>query len=149
MSTGLLHTHSLLRYFVLFLLLVVIVKSLIGWLNNKPFGKADNKLSLFLLIFTHIQFLVGLILYFVSNMVQFNSETMKNDTLRYWAVEHITGMLIAVVLITAARSTSKKMTEDIKKHKRLAIFNLLALIIIIVTIALSGRGILSMSAFNS
>lgn len=149
MSTGLLHTHSLLRYFVLILLLAVIIKSMIGWLSNKPFGKTDNKLSLFLLIFTHIQFLVGLILYFVSSMVQFNSETMKNDTLRYWAVEHITGMLIAVVLITAARSTSKKMTEDIKKHKRLAIFNILALIIIIVTIALSGRGILSMSAFNS
>jgi uncharacterized membrane protein len=148
MSTGLLHTHSLLRYFVLILLLAVIIKSMIGWLNNKPFGKADNKLSLFLLIFTHIQLLVGLILYLVSDRVQFNSETMKNDTLRYWAVEHLTGMIIAVVLITLARTTSKKMTEDVKKHKRLAIFNLLALVIVIVILALSGRGILSMSAFS-
>jgi hypothetical protein len=48
-------------------------------------------------------------------------------------------MLIAIALITIARSTAKKMPVDQDKHKRLFIFNLIALIIILVTIALSGR----------
>jgi hypothetical protein len=142
MNTGLLHLHSGLRYLILAALLIVIVKSLLGWLNNKPFTSLDNKLSLYLLIFTHLQLVIGLGLYFVSDVVQFNAETMKNSALRYWAVEHVIMMIIAVVLITAARSTSKKMTIDTAKHKRLFIFNTIALVIILAAIQMSGRGII-------
>lgn len=144
--TGLLHTHSLLRYFVLIMLIVVIAKSFIGWRNNKAYTNIDNKLGLYLLIFTHLQLIAGLILYFVSDVVQFNSETMKNPGLRYWAVEHITGMIAAVVLITVARSTSKRLSQDQAKHKRLFILNLVALIVIVAILAMSGRGILGISA---
>jgi hypothetical protein len=106
----LLMTHSGTRYLVLLFLVVVIVKSLLGFAGKKPFGKADNLLSLFLLIFTHIQALSGLILYFVSPWVKFDSTTMSDRLTRYWTVEHIFAMLIAVVLITVARSTSNKIT---------------------------------------
>ncbi len=139
MYTGLFHGHSGLRYLVLVLLLVVIVRSVAGFLRNKSFSQLDNALSLGLLITTHIQFLLGLILYFVSPNVQFTENTMKDSVLRYWAVEHLVGMLIAVVLITVARSTAKRMTESLAKHKRLAIFNSIALLIIIATIMQSGR----------
>ncbi|HEY9048920.1 MAG TPA: cytochrome B [Ohtaekwangia sp.] len=136
MYTGLLHTHSSLRYLVLLLLLAVIFKSLTGFTGKKPFEKLDDKLSLFLLIFTHIQLVVGLILYFVSPFVQFGAQTMSDKATRYWTVEHIFGMLIAVVLITIARATSKRMTDPVAKHKRLFIFNLIALIIIVAMIVL-------------
>lgn len=139
MYTGLFHGHSGLRYLVLVLLLVVIVRSIAGFLRNKPFSQLDNALSLGLLITTHIQFLLGLVLYFISPNVQFNGNTMKDSALRYWAVEHLVGMLIAVVLITIARSTAKRMSESLAKHKRLAIFNSIALLIIIATIMQSGR----------
>ena len=142
MYSGLLHTHSYLRYFVLAALLLVIITALLGLLNKKSFSAWDNRFSLILLILTHIQFLVGLVLYFVSPWVHFGAETMKVKETRYWTVEHIFGMLVAVVLITIARSTSKRMTTDQAKYKRLFIFNLIALIIILVTIALSGRNIL-------
>lgn len=145
MSSGLLHTHSLIRYFVLALLLIVIAKSLLGWRNNKPYTAADNKLSLWLLIATHTQFVVGLILYFVSPVVQFSSSTMKDGSLRYWTVEHFTGMIIAVVLITVGRSTHKKLPTDLAKHKRLFIMNTIALVIILGTLLASGRGLLSSS----
>jgi hypothetical protein len=135
----LLMTHSGTRYLVLLLLVVVIVKSLLGFVGRKPFGKADNLLSLFLLIFTHIQALAGLILYFVSPWVKFGSTTMSDRLTRYWTVEHIFAMLIAVILITVARSTSKKMADPVAKHKRLFVFNTIALIIVVVTILLSGR----------
>ncbi len=142
MYTGLLHTHSLLRYFILIGLLIVIIKSFIGLINKQPYGKWDNKLGLYLFIFTHMQLLVGLILYFVSPFVKFGPDTMSDKATRYWTVEHIFAMLIAVVLITLARTTSKRMTSDEAKHKRMAIFNFVALVVIIAMIWLSGRPII-------
>lgn len=139
MNTGLLHLHSTLRYLILIALVVVIVKSLMGWLGKKPYTNLDNKLGLYLFIFTHLQLVLGLVLYFVSDVVQFNEATMKNKDLRYWAVEHITIMLISIVLITMARITSKKMSADEAKHKRMVVFNGVALLLIIMAILMSGR----------
>ncbi len=142
MYTGLLHTHSLLRYFILIALVVVIVKGVIGLVNKQPYGKWDNKLGLYLFIFTHMQLLAGIILFFVSPFVQFGQGTMSDKVTRYWTVEHIFAMLIAVVLITLARTTSKKMTNDADKHKRMVIFNSIALIVILVVIWHSGRPVI-------
>jgi hypothetical protein len=143
MDSGvLLLIHSVLRYFILALLVIVIVQSLVGWLNNKPYGKIENRIGLFLFITTHTQLLVGIILFFVSDVVMFTSEAMKNDMTRYWLVEHNTAMLIAIALITMARTTSKKMSDPNAKHKRMFIFNTIALIIILVAIWMSKRGIL-------
>lgn len=147
MHTGLLHTHSLLRYFVLIMLVVVVIVSLQRWLGKKPYTGLDNKLGLYLFIFTHFQLLVGLVLYFISPMVQFNAGTMKNPELRYWAVEHISLNIIAIVFITLARTTSKKMTDDVARHKRLFIFNALALLLIVVSLSMSGRGIIHPNLF--
>ncbi len=141
MYPGLFHTHSLLRYFILIALIVVIVKALLGLVNKQPYSKLDNKLGLYLFIFTHMQLLIGLILYVVSPFVKFGSETMSDKTTRYWTVEHLTAMIIAVVLITVARISLKRMTGDEAKHKRTLIYNALALVIIIGTIVMSGRGL--------
>lgn len=140
MYPSLLHSHSYLRYAVLVLLIIVVITSLVGWLSRKPYSATDNKLSLFLFIFTHLQLLLGLILYFVSPQVQFNNTTMENDETRYWTMEHSVIMLLAIVLITMARITSKKMTIDVAKHRRMFIFNALALLFILAGIAMSGRG---------
>jgi uncharacterized membrane protein len=143
MYTGLLHLHSILRYFILALLVVVVVLALIGLLNKKAYGKTDNKLSLFLFILTHTQLLVGIILYIVSytggHRVQFNSETMSTPALRYFAVEHFLMMLIAIVLITLGRTRAKKAVTDLAKHKLILIFNGIALLIILGTIYGMGR----------
>ncbi len=147
MYTGLLHTHSLLRYFVLIALVLVVVISLQKWLGKKPYAKLDNTFSLYLFIFTHFQLLVGVLLYFQSDLVQFNATTMKTATLRYWAVEHLSLNLIAIVLITLARTTSKKMTDDTAKHKRMFVFNAIALVLILISIAMSGRGIIHPNVF--
>jgi hypothetical protein len=142
MYEGLLYSHSYVRYAVLILLVVVIITSFVGWLGKKHYTGTDNKLSLSLFIATHLQLLLGLILYIVSPWVQFGGSTMKEDTIRYWTVEHIFIMLISVVLITVARISAKKMPSSGAKHKRLFIFNLIALLFILVAINMSGRGIL-------
>lgn len=136
MYIGLLHTHSSLRYLVLLFLIIVIVKSLIGLFGNKPFTKLDNTFSLVLLIVTHLQLLAGLILYFVSPKVVLGEGAMTDY--RYFTVEHIFGMIVAVVLITVARSTSKKLPTDQAKFKRLALLNILAVVIIVVVLLLGN-----------
>ena len=132
--------HSITRYLVLIALLGVIFQSLAGMLQSKPFSKLDDKASLWLFIFTHTQLLLGILLYFISPIVIFSGTSMKDATARYWLVEHISMMLIAIVLITMARITAKKLSTDAAKHKRLFIFNTLALVFIILSISMSGRG---------
>jgi len=148
MYTGLTHLHSAFRYIVLILLLVVVIKSLLGWINKSKFESIDNKLSLWLLIATHLQLVGGLLLYFVSPAVQFNSSTMKDATTRYWTVEHIFMMILAITLITIARISHKKLTSDDAKFRRLFILNAAALIIIITAIILSGRGLIIPTRFK-
>ena len=140
MYSTLITLHSVLRYFVLLLLIIVIVKSLMGWQRKEAYTAGDNKLSLRLFIFTHTQLLIGIILYFVSPLVVFSGTSMKDSLMRYWLVEHNTMMLIAIVLITVARITAKKLSDPVAKHKRMFIFNTIALIVILTAISMSGRG---------
>lgn len=142
MYNGLLFAHSYLRYIILILLLIVIISSVVALINRRPYTAGDSKLGLFLFIATHLQLLIGLILFFVSPAVQFSGQAMKNAETRYWLVEHNTAMLIAIVFITLARTTSKKMVDSQAKHRRMFIFNLIALVIILVAISMSGRGFL-------
>jgi hypothetical protein len=143
MTDLLILTHSTLRYFILVFLLILLFRSFQGWQKKGAFTATDDKVSLWLFILTHTQLLLGIILYFVSPVVIFEGASMKNAVARYWLVEHAVMMLIAVVLITMARITAKKMTDAVAKHKRLFIFNLIALLIILVAIAQSGRGFFS------
>jgi hypothetical protein len=145
MYQGILSLHSIVRYFILIMLIVVIIQSLLGMVNKKQYGSMDNRLGLFLFILTHTQFLIGIILYFISPAVQFSGAAMKEASTRYWLVEHNTAMIIAIVLITVARISSKKLVNDADKHRRMFILNTIALAIILVTIWLSGRGIIGMS----
>jgi len=137
--------HSVNRFILIILLLVVLFQSLKGWLGKAPFGKSDDRASLFLFISTHTQLLLGLVLYLISPLVQFSGASMKDATARYWLVEHFTGMLIAVILISLGRILTKKLTDSTAKHKRTFLYNAAALVIIFVIINLSHRGFFSIS----
>ncbi|MBI1779841.1 MAG: hypothetical protein HYR66_00460 [Sphingobacteriales bacterium] len=107
MASGLLHLHNLLRWVILILLLVALFQA---------FTKKEGlkKTSLFLMIAAHITLLIGLYQWFVGPMglqlIRDNgmSEVMKNSVHRFFAIEHITGMIIAIILITMARGRAKK-----------------------------------------
>lgn len=135
MHVGLLHTHSALRYVILILLVAVIIIAISGLLKNRRFSALDNRMSLFLFIATHVQLLVGILLYIVSytnnGRVQFR---MGDAMYRYFAVEHLLIMLVAIVLITLGRTGLKKLNNDQAKHRRMLIFNGIALVIILGTV---------------
>ena len=144
MHSLLLLFHSTILYFVLIFLILVIVRSLMGWMNRKDYTNTDDKVSLWLFILTHTQLLIGLILFFVSPVVIFSGASMKDSIARYWLVEHNTMMIIAIVLISVARISIKKIADTVAKHKRLFILNTIALVIILVSISMSGRGLFNM-----
>jgi hypothetical protein len=145
MLTGFKHLHSLNRYIILALILIVLYKSFTGWKKKQAYTPLDDKLNLFTFIFAHLQLTIGLTLYFTSDWVQFNEDTMANKILRFFTVEHLLGMLIAIALITVIRIKLKKITEETLKHKKTFIYYLIALIIIFASIPWPFRnvGILS------
>ena len=70
--------HSGFRYIVLLLLLVSHHQGLGRLAGKKPYSEGNRKLNLFAMISVHTQLLIGLVLYFLSPFVQFNSQTMKD-----------------------------------------------------------------------
>jgi hypothetical protein len=140
MFNGILHAHSGLRWILLILIVVSIVNAFKKWKAKESFNDLDNKLSLFTLITSHIMMLMGFYLYFVSGKVKLGGLDMKDSMSRFFTVEHITGMLIAIVLITLGRIQSKKITDDTLKHKKIFMMFLFALIIILLAIPWPFRG---------
>lgn len=137
MHTVVLHTHSFWAYIVLIVLIITLINSIVGLAGKKEFISKDFRLALFSLIVTHIQLLLGLILWFVSPMglkaITNNGmgEVMKNSVLRLNAVEHPLMMIIAVILITIGFSKHKKKLVSNQKFKTIVIFYLLTLIVIL------------------
>lgn len=147
MYSTLLGLHSGLRYIVLILLVLALVGAIIGLFGKKAYTEGNRKINLFAMIFTHTQFLVGLILYFFSPIVNYSNmgEAMKDAMTRYWTVEHSVMMLFAIILITVGHSRSKKASEAFNKHRSVALYYGLAVLVIVVAIYQSGRPLLGMS----
>ena len=59
---------------------------------------------------------------------------MGDSFKRFWMVEHLTGMLIAIILITLGYSKMKKGSDEQGKNKSIKVFYTIALIIILLTI---------------
>ncbi|HPF50055.1 MAG TPA: hypothetical protein PK335_00705 [Draconibacterium sp.] len=139
MYNGLLHAHSGLRWLVLVSLLLAIILGFYGWTRKKEWKSLDSKAGLFLMIFMDLQFLIGLILYaFLSPITKLAFKdfgaAMKNADLRFYAVEHILMMLIALVLVHIGRSKTKKDVAGWKRHRSAAIFYSISLIVILAAI---------------
>lgn len=128
--------HSLLRYALVFTALYAIYRAIVGWQTDKPYTSADNKASVFLIIFVHSQLLLGLVLYFFYSpyVKPPMNVAMKIPELRFWKVEHISMMLIVVVLFQLGRTLSKKAIEDGAKHKKAAIFYTIAFVLMMASI---------------
>jgi len=137
--------HSGFRFIVLILVLIAIVTALAGWFGKKPYTQTNRKINLFAMISAHIQLLIGLVLYFISPLVQFSKEAMQNPDLRYWTLEHLVMMLFAIALITVGHSRSKKIAAPEGKHRAIAIFYLLAVLVIVAAISQGHRPLLGIT----
>jgi len=134
--------HSYNRYLLFAALAFVLFRSYAGWLGNKRYEKPDNIGSAALTGLAHLQLLLGLILYFVSPLstaaMANMKSAMKNEWLRYFGVEHITVMIIAVLCIQIGRTLSKRSTNDLDKHRKTAIWISIALGLILLSLIPKG-----------
>jgi len=133
MYTGLLHAHSGLRYVVLLLIVAVIIQSLIGWIKGTKFSNIHKKVAIASMSMVHIQFLIGVVLFFISPKVVFDPELFGGAIIRFFTLEHPLLMLIAIAFITVGQVKAKSYT-NYKSHKRLFWANLIGLIFILVSI---------------
>lgn len=131
MYNGLVHAHSGLRWIALILIIYAVYNAFSKKNNGTVWTDKDKKITLFAMIFTHIQLLLGLALYFTSPLVSFSEGFMKNPVYRFYGVEHILLMLIAIALITVGYSKSKKATDNAKKFGAVATFYLIGLVLIL------------------
>ena len=137
METILKHIHSYWAYLVLIILIATTVNSIVGLIAKREYKPKDFRLALLGLITTHLQFVFGLVLYFISGKIQWFNEDMsvkdimKNSDLRLYNVEHPSIMIIAIALLTIGYSKHKKKLVSGPKFKFLAIFYTLALLLIL------------------
>ncbi|MFD2551293.1 hypothetical protein ACFSQP_05635 [Bizionia sediminis] len=133
-TVNILHSHW--AYLVLLILVLATVNAVVKLLAGKEYAPKDFRISLFALIVSHIQLLIGIILYAVGPYINIVKEAgmgavMKDSTLRSNIVEHPTTMIVAVVLITIGYSKHKKKLTSKAKLKMLAIFYTLALVLVL------------------
>lgn len=133
MTTGLQHLHSYLAYLVLLGILFSIIMAVIGYTNNRPFSDSDRKMALLGLIPTHLQWVIGLILYFVSplGLSNFSGKAMGDSISRLYMLEHPLMMILGVVLITVGYAKAKRQIGDRKGFRSIYIFYGIGLLLIL------------------
>jgi len=132
MYTGLVHAHSGLRWVVLLLLVAAVAIALSKWLGRSGYTDGNRKLYLFTMIAVHTQLVIGLVLYFISPKVDFS--LISDKLYRFYTVEHTTGMLIAIVLVTIGYSRSKRAANATTKQRLIGIFYGIGLLLILASI---------------
>jgi uncharacterized membrane protein len=123
--------HSGWAYLVLIFLVIAIVSAFIGLVSRSEFTSGNRKLGLFALVSTHIQLVIGLVLYFISPYGKAVLGQMKNPALRLTSLEHPLINIIAIILITVGWSRHKKRTTSKGKFKSFAIFYSIGLALIL------------------
>ncbi|MFY7664954.1 MULTISPECIES: hypothetical protein [Flavobacterium] len=128
------HAHSGWAYIVLIVLFFTVLNAVMSTANAKAFSDKDRKLALFALIASHVQLLLGLVLWFVSPIGKAALSQMQDASLRLTALEHPLTNIIAIVLITIGWSRHKKMTDSGAIFKNFLLFYGLGLVLILTRI---------------
>jgi hypothetical protein len=127
MYTIALTLHSWLRWIVVILAVVTVVRAFIGWFGGREWTDLDQRLGRFFSISLDIQVLLGLILYFLlspttQGAFQDFGAAMADAGTRYWAVEHIAMMIIALILVHVGQVLVKRAPNAATKHRWAAIW---------------------------
>ena len=139
MYTFVLATHNMVRWLVLIAGLIAVVMAFVGWFAKKEWRNADDKIGLAYTMVLDVNLLLGLLLYIFLSPVTKTAfadfgAAMGNDVLRFFAVEHIFGMVVAVSVAHVGRVLSKKAAEPREKYRAAAIWYTFSLLVILAMI---------------
>jgi hypothetical protein len=143
MYSAFLGVHSYVRWVVVIAGLIVIVRAITGITSRRGWGSGDSVPIRVFSIALDIQFLIGLLLYvwlspFIRDAWADMAATMRNAPLRFFAVEHLTGMIIGLGLAHVGTSKIGKAADAGQKHKLAAVFIGLAMVVILLSIPWPG-----------
>ncbi|WP_214072887.1 hypothetical protein [Mucilaginibacter sp. dw_454] len=152
MYNTLLALHSLTRWLVLGSLIFALFRAYRGWLLKKQFLKTDSVSRMVAASAAHVQLVFGLWLYFISPIVAYflhNFHTaMHERAIRFFGMEHVTMMLIAITIITIGAAKAKRKPTDKEKFKTMAIWFTIGLLIILSSVPWSFSPLISRPNFR-
>jgi hypothetical protein len=153
MQTGLVHLHNTLRWIILILLILSIVKAYTGWKSKSALSDSTKKLWLFTMVATHITLLLGLYQWLagrygmLTTSLPEGTSFMKDKFYRFYWLEHPLMMILAIVFITVGRRMAKSAVTDIVKHRKAFLFFLIGLILILAAIPWPFREVIGRGYF--
>lgn len=134
MHPAFLHTHNALRWVVLLVGLLAIVRAAQGLKGDRPFAPA-RRVGVFFMVSLHVQLLIGLVLFVVSPLVQTAMANMKatmaDAATRFFIAEHPTLMVIAVVVMTVGSIIAKNASDDAARHRKLLVFAVVTMLLLL------------------
>lgn len=135
--------HSLLRWLVLLTGILAAARGLSGWRSRRPWTLPDERAGFWFITTLDLQLLLGLLLYVALSSItrgafQDFGGAMRDTVVRFWAVEHLFGMVVGIALAHIGRSRIHKTGNDARRHKLAAIFFTLALLAILASIPWPG-----------
>jgi hypothetical protein len=148
----LLALHSFIRWLVLIGLLFAIYRAYRGWLFRKKYNSTDDRARFWVTMVVHTQLVIGLILYLVSPIVGYFLHHFKTAVherqIRFFGMEHITVMLVAIVVISIGSAKAKRKSDDKEKFRTMAIWFTIGLLLILSSIPWSFSPLISRPNFR-
>lgn len=144
--------HSLFRWLVLVSLLTSVGRAWYAYKRGFAFSSADNKLRHYTATICHIQLLLGFWLYFtspvVSHFLNNFGEAVHQREMRFFGMEHITVMVIAILIITMGSMKAKRKKTDREKFGTMFKWYGIGLILILTSIPWSFSPLTSRPLFR-
>jgi uncharacterized protein YacL len=136
MYTGLKHLHSYFAYILLAALIFSIIYVIVKFVSDSTFNEKVRKIALIGFVASHLQLLIGLLLYLISpvGLSNFSSESMQDSLSRLYALEHPLMMIIAISLISFGYIKAKKQGDDARRFKTIILYYSLGLFLILLRI---------------
>ncbi len=131
--------HSLVRWVVVIAGIAAVIKAFAGWFGNRNWTSSDDRLGMLFTTFMDLNVLIGVFLYLILSPItrgafQNMGDAMRNNTLRFFTVEHALLMIVALVLAHIGRSRAKKAADDKGRFKQAAIFFTIAMVLVLLAI---------------
>jgi uncharacterized membrane protein len=144
MYTALLTLHSYLRWVVILLALLVVVRAISGVVQRRPWTPADDSAAKWFGMGLDIQMVIGLIIYFFLSPFTMSAwgdigAAMRDPSTRFIVIEHQFGMIIAVALTHIGRARIRKSRDSAQRHRTALIFFGLATVVMLASIPWPGR----------
>ena len=138
--------HSLVRWAILLLGLLAIVRAVSGVAAGRQWTRADDRGVALFIRTLDVQMLIGLIIYFTLSPITWEGMghlgvAMANTGLRFFTIEHPFGMILAIALAHVGERKIRGATDGARRHRLALIFFTLALIVIVASMPWPGRPI--------